>query len=72
MHIIAALLTTLVCIAAIVLITRNMWLSVLGTPLALVAITPLLRRRGESWADLGFRRPRLWSVTMVQGVGNSG
>jgi len=68
LHIVAALLLTLVCIVAITLITGNMLLSVLGTPLAVVALTLLLRRRGESWAALGLRKPRRWSVAMVQAV----
>ena len=68
LHIVAALLLTLVCIVAITLITGNMLLSVLGTPLAVVALTLLLRRRGESWAALGLRKPRRWSMAMVQGV----
>lgn len=68
LHIVAALLMMLVCIVAIQRITGNMLLSVLGTPLALLPITLLLRRRGESWAHLGFHKPRRWSVAIVQGA----
>lgn len=68
LHIVAALLVTAVCLVAISFITGNLLLSFLGTPLAVVALTLLLRLRGESWADLGFRKPRRWSVAMVQGA----
>ncbi len=68
LHIVAAFLLMVLCILAITRITGNLLLSVLGTPLAVVALTLLLRFRGESWADLGFRKPRRWSVAMVQGA----
>ena len=68
LHIVAAFLLMLLCILAITRITGNLLLSVLGTPLAVVALTFLLRRRGESWAALGFRKPRRWSVALVQGI----
>ncbi len=68
LHIVVALLIMLSCLLAINFITGNFLLSVLGTPLALLPITLLLRRCGESWADLGFRKPRRWSVAMVQGA----
>ena len=68
LHIVVALVLILLCIVAITSITKNLLLSVLGTPLAVVALTLLLRHRGESWAALGLRKPRRWSVAMAQGV----
>ncbi|MCH8823725.1 MAG: CPBP family intramembrane metalloprotease [Planctomycetes bacterium] len=68
LHIVAALLVILLFLIAIKFITGSFLLSVLGTPLALLPITLLLRRRGESWALLGFRKPQRWLKAIVQGV----
>ncbi len=41
----------------------------LGIPLAVLAIWLILKREGEGWLALGFRRPRSWPRTILMGTG---
>lgn len=67
LEILAGFAILLACLT-IVLLTCGPMLSVLGTPLAVLLITLLLRRRGESWALLGLRRPPSWPIAIGKGV----
>ncbi len=69
LEVLVSLLTLIFSIWLIGIATGLVWLGPLGTPFAVLLISPLLWRRGESWAALGLRRvdslPRLLAQTVV-------